>query len=402
MLSVPNRNLSVATGLVGTLLLALAALPAFAMGGKLHHNTAEACAGCHQEIYQEWKGSMHANASALKDPIHGAMYRKVAGDPGMEGVTNNGKYPVCLNCHAPAAAMDGKTNLMALPAYNDGVTCVTCHAMESYQGIHSESGGMKLGVKAYSMSEELQGPSGIDRGPTNPQAFHPVPMKGNSALMRGPDACLGCHDQRNNAHQVPLCMTGAEFRQADSFNCQQCHMAVKIGANGKARADHTMAGGHVPGMVERSVVLTVKADKSEDGVNATVTLRNMLPHNVPTGAPFRNMFLAVTGLDASGKEIWKNFEKHPIKEDPKSMFMLKLLENDDSPASPPTAKKLGSDTRLKPNETREIDYALPAVVTAVRAELYYDLLLPPLKEMLKTVPSQLKQSQRVAFAEVKL
>ncbi|MCB1738122.1 MAG: cytochrome c family protein [Gammaproteobacteria bacterium] len=374
-----------------------------AIADKLSHTTAEACAGCHQEIYNEWKSSMHANSSAFKDPVHGAMYRKVAGDPGKEGVGKDGKPPVCLQCHAPAAALDGKTKLDALPAYNDGVTCTTCHAMEHYQGIHGDDGKMKLGISAYTLSDSLQGPSGIDRGPGNPEAFHPMPMKGNSALLRGPGACLGCHDQRNNSHAVPLCMTGAEFRQADSFNCQQCHMAVKTSADGRSHADHTMAGGHTPGMVERSVVLTVTASKNGDQIDAVVNLRNMLPHNVPTGAPFRNMFLKVSGIDAAGKTVWANYQTHPMKEDPKSMFMLKLLDDAGTPTSPPTAKKLGEDSRLKPNESRDINYQMPMNgVAKVRAELFYDLLLPPLKAALKTVPDNLKQSHRVAFGEISL
>lgn len=386
--------------LLAALFTTALALPVSA--DKLTHTTAEACAACHQEIYNEWQSSMHANASAFKDPIHGAMYRKVAGDPGEEGIGGD-KPPVCLKCHAPAAALDGKTKLDALPAYNDGVTCTTCHAMEHYQGIHGEDGKMKLGISAYTLSDSLQGPSGIDRGPTDPNAFHPIPMQGNSALMRGPGACLGCHDQRNNSHQVPLCMTGAEFRQADSFNCQQCHMAVKVGGDGRAHADHTMAGGHLPAMVERSVVLTVQASKAGDKVDALVSLRNMLPHNVPTGAPFRNMFMKVSGLDAAGKVLWSNTASHPIKDDPKSMFMLRLLDDAGSPTSPPTARKLGEDSRLKPNEMREIEYEMPAAgVAKVRAELYYDLLLPPLKEALKTVPDALKQSHRVAYGEATL
>jgi hypothetical protein len=37
---------------------------------SIHHVSPEACKQCHEEIYNQWKGSMHANSSALKDPIH--------------------------------------------------------------------------------------------------------------------------------------------------------------------------------------------------------------------------------------------------------------------------------------------------------------------------------------------
>jgi hypothetical protein len=135
-----------------------------------------------------------------------------------------------------------------------------------------------------------------------------------------------------------------------------------------------------------------------------VTPKNTLPHNAPTGAPFRNMFVRVSGLDSEGKVLWTNYQKHPIKEDPKSMLRLILLGEDGKPAPPPKATQMGKDSRLAPNEERRIDYQLPAAgVTMVRAELYYDLLLPPMKQtVMKKVPEALKQPKVVAFAEKSL
>ena len=37
----------------------------------------------------------------------------------------NGKYPVCLQCHAPNAALEKKTKLDAKQAYADGISCTT-------------------------------------------------------------------------------------------------------------------------------------------------------------------------------------------------------------------------------------------------------------------------------------
>ncbi|MGB0722819.1 MAG: multiheme c-type cytochrome [Gammaproteobacteria bacterium] len=398
--------------------------------GKLRHLPSEACAGCHQQIYQQWRGSMHANSTAFKDPIHDAMYRKVMGDPAQENLRKKGKYPMCLKCHAPTAARDKKTNLLANPAYNEGVSCVTCHSAKRFIGVHTKEGKLNLGVNAYEYGETLQGPSGRHLGPQmlddqgRPNAltmppdlrpkqdaaqamvrdqapqggFHPIALEGNPALLRTANACLGCHEQRNNGNGVPLCNTGAEFRQTDTATCQQCHMPVNNGF-----ADHSMAGGHVKSMLERAVIVTVQAAAADKGTKATVSLQNTLPHNAPTGAPFRNMYVKVSALDASGKVVWSNYQKHPIKEDPKSMFMLKLLGDDGKPAGPSVAKKLGPDTRLKPLETRVIEYDIPvAGVKRVQAELHYDLLLPPQKASLKTVPAALKQPQIIAYGEARL
>ncbi|MCK5667185.1 MAG: hypothetical protein KAI17_27050, partial [Thiotrichaceae bacterium] len=64
----------------------------------LHHVSAKECKTCHEDIYTQWKGSMHANSTALKDPIHGAFYKAVIGNPEQEGIKQKGKYPVCLQC----------------------------------------------------------------------------------------------------------------------------------------------------------------------------------------------------------------------------------------------------------------------------------------------------------------
>ncbi|MCU7882829.1 MAG: cytochrome c family protein, partial [Candidatus Thiodiazotropha sp. (ex Lucinoma annulata)] len=84
----------------------------------IHQISSEVCQNCHKEIYKQWKGSMHAQSTALKDPIHGTFYKKVVGSPTEEGVKHkaSGKYPICLQCHAPNAAVDKTTKLDAKPA----------------------------------------------------------------------------------------------------------------------------------------------------------------------------------------------------------------------------------------------------------------------------------------------
>lgn len=408
------------------------ALPGAGAHPKLHHLSASACGTCHQEIYRQWKGSMHANSTALSDPIHGAMYRHVMGDPTAEGVrSKKGKYPVCLKCHAPSAALDGTTKLDAHPVYNEGINCVTCHAMERFLGSTGDNGKLRLGIDAYVRGDRLYGPSGRTLSPLGglprpgyqPQpatppdvrgkqdavapeptgeglqgGFHPFPLAGNSALLRSADACLGCHHQRNNSHGVPLCATGSEFAASGSFNCQQCHMPVNNGY-----ADHSMAGGHVRAMLERAVLLSLESTRDESGVAVDVVLQNTLPHRVPTAAPFRNMRLRLIGFDQRGAVVWRNYEQNVAKEDPKAFFHLTLLGPDGKPSPPPKATQLGPDSRLDPNERRVLSYSLPANVSIVRAELIYELLKEGQKKgLMKGVPAELKRPKVMAFAEERI
>jgi hypothetical protein len=121
----------------------------------MHLISAEVCQTCHEEIYRQWKGSMHANSTALKDPIHGAFYGMEVGDPTAEGQVHkkSGTYPICLQCHAPNAARDKTTKLDAHVAYSEGVNCVACHTLQNYKGIQGEDGKLRLGLKAYEVSD---------------------------------------------------------------------------------------------------------------------------------------------------------------------------------------------------------------------------------------------------------
>jgi hypothetical protein len=381
----------------------------------LHHVTAEACGQCHKAIYDQWQGSIHAQSTALRDPIHGAFYKKLMGDPTQEGLTQpkTGKYPVCLQCHAPNAARDGKTKLDSLPAYTEGVNCVVCHTMQAYKGVMAPEGGkpLRLGVQAYEFADEaLQGPNGAYHGTepaVSPGAGNTEPVsnafshgEANQGVFKSSNACLGCHDQRNNTHGIPVCMTGPEVTNSgNTITCQSCHMPVNNGF-----ADHTMGGGHVKSMVERGVAVQVNGEQTTQGIQVTVTLHNPLPHNFPTGAPFRNIYLKLTALDASGQTAWQNYQTSPFAENDPGVLMLKLGDADGKPVPPPQATRILSDTRLKPNESRILSYAIPtetaAKVVRIRAELFYQLLWPNLIHQLgDKIPANLTTPMPVTRVE---
>jgi hypothetical protein len=291
--------------------------------------------------------------TALSDPIHGTFYKQVAGEPTEEGVVlkSSGKYPVCLQCHAPNAAIDKTTKLDAMAAYSEGVNCVACHTLKTYNGILGEDGKLRLGLKAYEISDEIQAPAGINNGlaklaatsddlfggagvgdesqKPNPHLGEPVeleglsipalPMQSNPRLMKTSDACMGCHDQRNNAHGVPLCQTGNEYMSTGSeVSCLSCHMPVSGGI-----ADHTMGGGHNHDILKRSVVFDVDTESAGDLIKATVFMKNQQPHAMPTGAPFRNIYVKLTAYDESGNPVWQSSEDHPAKERPTGLPVLR-------------------------------------------------------------------------------
>ncbi|MET0115856.1 MAG: cytochrome c family protein [Sedimenticola sp.] len=420
------------TGVAATLLMVAGLFGGKVMAAEepIHHVSAETCKACHKEIYKQWSGSMHGNSTAFRDPIHATFYKKVVGDPGKEGVLHkaSGKYPVCLQCHAPNAARDKTTKLDAKPAYIEGVNCVACHTLKKYKGIQGKDGKLQLGLKSYEVSDKVQGPgrhsnrglaklqssgdmfgSTDDESKPNPHLGEPVtmdgkeipslPMESNPVQLKTSDACMGCHDQRNNPHGVPLCQTGNEYSMSHSqVNCLSCHMPVNNGI-----ADHSMGGGHDNAMLRRAVVFDVQAKANGDKLQATVLMKNQQPHSLPTGAPFRNIHMVLTAYDSEGNVVWQNTKAHPAKDDPQAYLVYALADDEGKPASPPVATKLGKDTRLKPYEERTLTYDIPAKgVALVRGELYYSLLWPGLAKKFKHLPEDLRSPQLIGSAEATL
>ncbi|MBF0614961.1 MAG: cytochrome c family protein [Magnetococcales bacterium] len=427
------RKLGVALGWMGMLMIsgtlwASDTPPAESERPPLKHVPSANCGECHQEIYAQWQGSMHAKSTALTDPIHGAVYRMEAGDPSEEGVTHKvtGTFPVCLQCHAPIAARDKTTKLDAKPMYSEGVNCVACHTMTAFKGVLNEEGKPQLGAGAYEYSKDsLIGPEGAFNGKQPVVApgggkepkVNAFPHRAKSELFKSSDICLGCHQLMVNPQKVPVCTIGdqllgkevvetkvkgkvvKESREVVAPTCQSCHMPVLNGF-----ASHEILGGHDPEKVRKSIALNVGAKESGGKVEATVILKNTLLHTMPSSAPFRNLVLKVTALNDKGEVIWSNFKENPDKEDPQAFMILKLLNNDNQPVMPPQATKLGPDSRLKPGERRVLNYAIPAAgVKTVRAELFYNLITRPMAEKIgDKLPEDLKKPALVGRSEAVL
>ncbi|MBF0341226.1 MAG: cytochrome c family protein [Magnetococcales bacterium] len=394
----------------------------------LNHVPSANCGECHQDIYLQWQGSMHAKSTALTDPIHGAVYRMEAGDPSEEGVTHKvtKSFPACLQCHAPIAARDKTTKLDAKPMYAEGVNCVACHTMTAFKGIQGEDGKLTLGASAYEYSKDsLIGPEGAFNGNKpvkapggdNEPKVNAFTHKANAPLFKSSDICLGCHQTMVNPQKLAVCTIGdlllgkevketkvkgkevKETRDIVAPTCQSCHMPVVNGF-----VSHEIAGGHDPEKVRKSVALSMFTTEGENKLKATIILKNTLLHTMPNSAPFRNLVLKVTALNDKGEVVWSNFKEDPDKEDPQSLMILKLVNNEGQPVMPPQATKVGGDTRLKPGEKRVLYYNVPpAGVKTVRAELYYNLITKPMKEKIgDKLPDELKTPALVGRAEAGL
>jgi hypothetical protein len=106
---------------------------------------------------------------------------------------------------------------------------------------------------------------------------------------------------------------GKFFMQERGFICQSCHMPEidrPVAVDGPIRRgrQHLWRGGHDPDMIQRAVVVHVKADtmspKPGDRVEFTLTLANAgAGHKIPTGDPDRHFTVEFYVEDRQGRVL---------------------------------------------------------------------------------------------------
>ncbi|MEK7483409.1 MAG: multiheme c-type cytochrome, partial [Planctomycetota bacterium] len=134
------------------------------------------CAGCHIDIYEEWKNSPHAKAFTSE------TYRER---------TNNYQYQQCLSCHTPDSVFSD-TILARKERLEEGVSCIACHFIDGKFAGPVESTAVLL--------------------------VHPVEVR--TDFYRSSALCGKCHES-----------TYQEWLSVDSLGkkiCQECHMTPVV------------------------------------------------------------------------------------------------------------------------------------------------------------------------------
>ncbi|MGE0472682.1 MAG: multiheme c-type cytochrome [Nitrospirales bacterium] len=254
---------------------------------------AEECGNCHEEIYKEWKTSIHAQA--YTDPFFQAYWKK------------DGHVWVCLNCHTPLENQQptliqdlprGRVEkAFEIPNYRydseyqqEGVTCAACHVRD-----------------------------GVILGPYDDSAA-PHPTRYDPSF-RTTQICYRCHNVVSGPMQfynVGPCGTYAEsegefFIKERGFTCQTCHMPEvqrPVAKNSPIRYGrrHLWRGGHDPDMIKKAVAVQVQADPPSpvpgEDVTLTLTLINAgAGHKIPTGDPDRFFTVDFLVKDPNGQVV---------------------------------------------------------------------------------------------------
>jgi hypothetical protein len=331
---------------------------------KDKYSSSVVCGRCHQEIYNTWKKSLHAQS--IEDPIFKTAYLEAYHDTAGEV-----KY-LCLRCHAPITAVNNDYDLKE-PITREGVSCDFCHTLTK----------INMDNKDNPFSFEL----GLSkRGPLklkdNASPAHEVVY---SSLHESSLLCAGCHEYKNG-NGLSILSTYSEWKESpyaeEGKQCQDCHMPLVKGnvvkpeikeGIGKYINLHDITGGHSLERLREAVKTEIEdVRRIDDMLQVKVKITNKgSGHMVPTGLPTRKLILQVIGKTPETEIRIGEIIYHKLLMDNNRKEILKDSEIFYK------AKSLVMDNRLAPRESRIEIFKFPApkglesIMLSVVAKIFY-------------------------------
>lgn len=330
--------------------------------------SALSCGGCHLDIYNSWKNSLHA--MSIIDPIFQAAYMQAY-------LASQGRVKtLCTRCHAPTTLVSKDFN-MVKPVTREGITCDFCHTVSRVD--------LSRSANPFSLEPGL-----VKRGSSRAGVTSPAHKIQYADFLKKSEFCAGCH-QFTNQHGIAVLDTFSEWRSgpypSENRPCQSCHFSNL----------HDIATGRSQEQLQKTIELQiVKVERKGDAVKVRVELTNVgAAHMVPTGMPNRRIILKLTLTASGGQVLTRQLEYERVLADAQGNTALgaQRIFTD--------AVRLVKDNRLAPRERRREEFIFNLrrnVKAKVRAELNYDyqpvLLQPvdiniPMASVEKDVPAGL-------------
>ena len=175
------------------------------------------CSGCHPEIYQQWKGSMHSNA--FVDPIFTALWK--IGAKETNGLTDK----LCGGCHTAVGVLSNdlvfKDNeFQTSDIAKEGVHCDLCHTV-------TRSSFKDTPTNEPENASLILAPGNIKRGPYK-DAESPHHETAYSELHTKSEFCANCHQVYHPINNFHIERTYDEWKFSvyaqKGIQCQDCHM----------------------------------------------------------------------------------------------------------------------------------------------------------------------------------
>lgn len=358
-------------------------------------NPPDRCSGCHSEIYEQWKGSMMANA--WKDPVFIAVYKAYIKD----AKTKNEKEEVamCSRCHTPSGYLADKKGRYFkgdLSAVDEsGVSCDICHSVSFSAGVGNASFIMEPGDATKGLPEIKYGPFDDSSAPHQTKY---------SELHTRSEFCGMCHDVAHAHNIMPIENTYTEWRTGPyntgkaetSTHCQDCHMrqtpdSPATGStelpNSPGYAAPQMLGGKYRGHIwqhyfiganiavtsllghhqhakmaedrlKNSVSIEVLSDgriKRGESVSLRIKVINSgAGHYLPTGLTYvREMWINLVVKDSKGRKLYESgFLDEKGNIEPDAVVYKTILGEGGKERNPtfflPAAVQVLADKRIRP------------------------------------------------------
>ncbi len=194
---------------------------------KANFTEPETCAGCHQDKYDEWHGSLHS--LAFIDPVYQGEYNKAVQAVGKEIGSH------CASCHTAAATMTKEVTGPGLAGRSAiakaGVSCDVCHSVSGLNHCKTPSREPENGSLVLRPGEDgKESPVLVKRGPQKGEegcggGFHDCKQTDFHAKS---DLCASCHQVYHYEKHYPLESTYLEWKHSHyaqkDIHCQDCHM----------------------------------------------------------------------------------------------------------------------------------------------------------------------------------
>lgn len=296
------------------------------------YTSARVCGECHRDIYDSWKGSLHA--FSLTDPIFDTAYMQALRQVGEEA------RRICLRCHAPMTMFNGDFALEQ-GVTREGVSCDFCHTVTA---VHLDG-----------REQVFDTAPGLTKRSTIEVTASPAHEVAYSELHGTAEFCGGCHNFVSPSGAAVL-TTYDEWRAgpyaAQGIPCQSCHMALSPGRV----AEHPSSTGRqfnlhrlirdTDQLRSALAVEIVRATRSGDTLDVEVVIENVgSGHMVPTGMPTREVVLQTTAESGSRSQTAERRYGKVIADSSGA-----LLESDADVLL--RGARVLNDTRIAPGERR--------------------------------------------------
>lgn len=244
--------------------------------------SANTCATCHPEHYEEWSVSSHAYAQL--SPVFNAMHGKIL------KLTNGTNGDFCIRCHTPVGMNLGEpefmTNMDRHPTSREGITCIACHRIKNPYG--KVSG--RLAIVEGDIFDPVYGSLGneiLDEVTEEGSDFRVNTERGKSGRAIHADAselpqistsafCGTCHDV-NLVNGFRLEEAFSEYKSTsaakDVTTCQDCHMGRVPGkAEGYLEGPAAVVGG-------KPTTVRKRTNHMFAGPDYSIIHKGIFPHN---------------------------------------------------------------------------------------------------------------------------